>query len=60
MSFEKILRIPNERIGVLIGKSGNVKSKIEQLCYVTLDIEDIASTTNRSLLVSPIIETVFP
>ena len=39
MSFEKILRIPNERIGVLIGKSGNVKSKIEQLCYVTLDID---------------------
>ena len=39
MSFEKILRIPNERIAVLIGKSGNVKSKIEQLCYVTLDID---------------------
>ena len=39
MSFEKILWIPNERIAVLIGKSGNVKSKIEQLCYVTLDID---------------------
>jgi len=39
MSFEKILRIPNERIAVLIGKSGSVKSKIEQLCYVTLDID---------------------
>ena len=39
MSFEKLLRIPNERIAVLIGKSGNVKSKIEQLCYVTLDID---------------------
>jgi ribosomal RNA assembly protein len=39
MSFEKILRIPNERIAVLIGKSGNVKSKIEQLCHVTLDID---------------------
>ncbi|MCI4432243.1 MAG: RNA-binding protein [Nitrosopumilus sp.] len=38
MSFEKLLRIPNDRIAVLIGKSGNVKSKIEQLCYVTLDI----------------------
>lgn len=39
MSFEKILRIPNERIAVLIGKSGSVKSKIEQICYVTLDID---------------------
>ena len=39
MSFEKLLRIPNDRIAVLIGKSGNVKSKIEQLCYVTLDID---------------------
>lgn len=39
MSFEKILRIPDERIGVLIGKSGNVKSKIEQLCHVILDID---------------------
>ncbi len=38
MSFEKLLRIPNERIAVLIGKSGNVKSKIEQQCNVSLDI----------------------
>ena len=29
MSFEKLIRIPNDRIAVLIGKSGNVKSKIE-------------------------------
>ena len=31
MSFEKLIRIPNDRIGVLIGKSGNskiTKSKI--------------------------------
>jgi len=30
MSFEKLIRIPVDRVGVLIGKSGNVKSKIEQ------------------------------
>ena len=35
MSFEKLLRVPNERIAVLIGKSGNVKSKIEKLCHVS-------------------------
>ena len=39
MSFEKIIRIPNDRIAVLIGKSGNVKLKIEELCYVSLDID---------------------
>jgi len=39
MSFEKLIRIPNDRIAVLIGKSGSVKSKIEQLCYVSLDID---------------------
>ena len=39
MSFEKLLRIPNERIGVLIGKSGKTKSTIEKLCLVTLEID---------------------
>jgi len=39
MSFEKVIRIPNDRIAVLIGKSGIVKSKIEKLCNVSLDID---------------------
>lgn len=39
MSFEKLIRIPNDRIAVLIGKSGSIKSKIENLCHVTLDID---------------------
>jgi ribosomal RNA assembly protein len=39
MSFEKLIRIPNDRIAVLIGKSGSVKSKIEQLCHVTLNVD---------------------
>jgi ribosomal RNA assembly protein len=39
MSFEKLIRIPNDRIAVLIGKSGNVKSKIENLCHISLDID---------------------
>ena len=30
MSFEKLIRIPEDRIGVLIGKSGKIKSKIEE------------------------------
>jgi len=39
MNFEKLIRIPNDRIAVLIGKSGNIKSKIETTCYVSLDID---------------------
>ena len=39
MSFEKLIRIPNDRIGALIGKSGNVKSSIEKSCYVSIDID---------------------
>lgn len=45
MSFEKIIRIPNDRIGVLIGKSGKVKSQIERLCGVTLDIDSETGET---------------
>jgi len=29
MSFEKLIRLPEDRVGVLIGKSGKIKSKIE-------------------------------
>jgi len=39
MSFEKLIRIPEDRIGVLIGKSGKIKSKIEETCSVKLDID---------------------
>ncbi len=47
MSFEKLVRIPQERIAVLIGKSGSVKKKIEQLCKVQLDID---SQTGETLI----------
>lgn len=30
MSFEKLIRIPIERIGVIIGKSGKTKHRIEK------------------------------
>ncbi|MBT8251581.1 MAG: RNA-binding protein, partial [Nitrosopumilus sp.] len=39
MSFEKLIRIPNDRIAVLIGKAGSVKTKIETTCNVSLDID---------------------
>ena len=39
MSFEKLIRIPDERIGVIIGKSGNTKRQIEKKCHVDLNID---------------------
>jgi len=39
MSFEQLIRIPEDRIGALIGKSGKIKSKIEETCSVKLDID---------------------
>jgi|TARA_B100001750_G_scaffold149649_1_gene119811 ribosomal RNA assembly protein len=39
MSFEKLIRIPNDRIGALIGKSGKTKKIIEDKCSVKLDID---------------------
>ena len=39
MSFEKLVRIPIERIGVIIGKSGKTKRQIEKKCHVDLNID---------------------
>lgn len=39
MSFEKIIRIPADRVGVLIGRSGKVKAQIEKACFVKLAID---------------------
>jgi ribosomal RNA assembly protein len=39
MSFEKIVRIPIDRVGALIGRSGRVKSQVEKNCSVKLAID---------------------
>ena len=45
MSFEKLIRIPTDRIGALIGKSGQVKLKIEKKCSVKLEIDSESGET---------------
>jgi ribosomal RNA assembly protein len=47
MSFEKLIRISTDRIGVLIGKSGKIKSHIEKACSVQLEID---SETGETLI----------
>ncbi|HEY3525308.1 MAG TPA: KH domain-containing protein, partial [Nitrososphaeraceae archaeon] len=32
MSFQHLIKIPDDRIGVLIGKKGQVKHEIEDKC----------------------------
>jgi ribosomal RNA assembly protein len=45
MSFEKLIRIPTDRIGVLIGKSGTIKTQIENACSVKLEIDSESGET---------------
>ena len=47
MIFEKLIRIPVDRIGALIGKSGQAKSKIEKTCSVKIDVD---SQTGETLI----------
>ena len=39
MSQSFRVRIPAERVGVLIGRSGSIKKKIESMCKVKLEID---------------------
>ena len=51
MSFEKLIRIPSDRIGVIIGKSGKTKRQIEKKCNVNLNIDsetgEVMVTSNK-------------
>jgi ribosomal RNA assembly protein len=38
LSFQYLIKVPDDRIGVLIGKNGKVKSEIEEKCKVQLEI----------------------
>lgn len=39
MSFEQTLKVPLDRVGVVLGKQGSTKSKIEKTCSVFLDVD---------------------
>ncbi len=39
MSFGQTIKVPRDRIGVLIGRGGKVKSLIEETCGVKLEID---------------------
>lgn len=39
MSFQHIIKLPRERIAVLIGKGGRVKQNIEKRCGVAIEVD---------------------
>jgi len=45
MSFQEIIRVPVDRIGVLVGRDGKVRKRIEQLTNVKLSIDSEGAVT---------------
>ena len=39
MSFQQIVKVPRDRIGVIIGKNGKVKGEIQDKCNVLIEID---------------------
>jgi ribosomal RNA assembly protein len=39
VSFQQIVRVPRDRIGVIIGKNGKVKGEIQDKCNVLIEID---------------------
>jgi ribosomal RNA assembly protein len=37
--FQQVIKIPKDRIGVIIGKNGKVKEQIEEKCNVTIEVD---------------------
>ena len=58
MNYEKIVRIPVERIAVLIGKGGKIKSYIEETCAVKINID--GQTGEVSIYANSNIENMLP
>lgn len=39
MTFEQTLKVPLDRIGVLVGRQGSTKAEIERRCNVTINVD---------------------
>jgi ribosomal RNA assembly protein len=52
--FEQVVKIPDDRIGVIIGKNGKVKTEIQDKCGVEIDVDSengnaIISSTSKPI-----------
>ncbi|MBN2228050.1 MAG: RNA-processing protein [Candidatus Thorarchaeota archaeon] len=48
MAFKDIIRVPQDRIGVIVGRNGKVRKRIEELTNVKLDIDSEGIVTISS------------
>ena len=49
MSFQQIVKVPRDRIGVIIGKNGKIKGEIQDKCNVLIEID---SKTGEAIISS--------
>jgi ribosomal RNA assembly protein len=54
--FQQVIKIPNERIGVIIGKNGKVKTEIQDKCNVIIEVDSENGNAIISSTPKPIIE----
>jgi ribosomal RNA assembly protein len=54
--FQQVVKIPNDRIGVIIGKNGKVKTEIQNKCNVTIEIDSENGNAIISSTLRPIVE----
>jgi ribosomal RNA assembly protein len=57
MSFKETIRVPADRVGVLVGRNGKVRRRIQQLTNVNLDIdsEGIVTISNPNESADPVL-----
>ena len=56
MIFQQVIKIPKDRIGVIIGKNGKVKGEIEDKCGVTIEVDSEYGDTIISACSKPVEE----
>jgi ribosomal RNA assembly protein len=45
MAYQEIIRVPADRVGVIVGRNGKVRKRIEKLTNVKLDIDSEGTVT---------------
>jgi ribosomal RNA assembly protein len=55
--FQQVVKIPKDRIGVIIGKNGKVKGEIQDKCGVAIDVDSESGDAIISSGAKPISET---
>jgi ribosomal RNA assembly protein len=56
LSFHQVLKIPEDRIGVIIGKNGKIKNEIQEKCNVEIEIDSKNGDVTISSIQKPLIE----